>query len=473
MRMYVLYVLLVATMAWGVRNWFACLCGVIAMSALMQHDDMPRAIAGIPGFNLSNLLLAWTMLFWLMQRAFEKPAPRLAAIGKLLLISYVGVVVMAWFQGVVDLDALQGPYRESPFASLSGFTIEYLINPIKYMIPAVLLYDGLRSRRRLWMVLAALGAMSLLYAVIVIKNIPISTLMDEEGYMATRRRIQRQTGLHANDMALVMTQAVWAMAVYFRFCKNGWLKVAAVGAIGAVALADALCHSRGGYVAFVATGLVLGVICWRRLLLFLVPATFLVCVAFPTIPARVLTGLGVRDVAGAESNDWDTITAGRTTNIWPPAMAQIAVAPALGAGRLTILRTDMYDAITEAEGACPTHPHNAYLEMWCDGGAVSLLVFLTGMAVLTWVAVRMSRDPNDTTSRLVGGICLATLVPLGVMALSGQSFWPRENVFPTACVIAVAVRLWTLRTAADRRLAYEQTVRARTGGAQRTPAMGV
>ncbi len=446
MRVYIMYILIAAVLIKSTRDWVFGICGYIALSALAQHEDMPRSMGGITGLNPTNVMLLWTTLMWMLQRHGGTHRPKLNGIATALVMAYVALIGFSWFQGVVDIDAIAGPVGRSDLGTFGGFTVEYLINPIKYLVPAFLIYMGLQSRRGFWMILASLGIMSILFALIVIKNIPLWTLFDEEGYMSKRRRIHRQTGLHANDMALIMTQAAWCMLMYFRVASRKWLKVGALGTAAAMILSVMLCHSRGGYAAFVVTALVVGIVCWRRILFFLVPAAVAVCIFVPTVPARILTGVDIADVSGGQTNDWDSITAGRTTFIWPAAYAQIAESPVIGAGRLCILRTEMYERILPTEARCPTHPHNAYLELLCDGGVVAFSVICMGILGVLWIAVVMSRDPRDPTARLAGSLCLVSVLPLTVMAMSGQSLWPRENILPTACLVGVALKFWVLRS---------------------------
>lgn len=446
MRVYLLYGLILVAMALSTRRWVFGIYVVIVLSALSQHDDMPRSMAGITGLNPINVLMAWILLMFAIQRSTTpKVAKSLPTSAVVLLVFYAVTIVVVYLQGLADLGSLQGPLASSDIATIKGFTIEFLINPFKVLLPAWLLYQGMRTQKDLWIGLAALGLMALLLAVIVLKNLPLGTLFDESAFMARRHRIQRQTGLHANDLALVMVQACWVAALALRLRMRIGLKAVIAGCLVAFGLAVALCHSRAGFLAFVLTGLVLSAVCWRRLLVVLPLVIVAVAAASPTIRARVLTGSAVQDLSGGQTQDWEAISAGRTVTLWPHALAQIEEAPILGAGRLTILRTDMFERIEESSGdACPTHPHNAYLETLCDGGAVSLLVLLAGMMGLGSTALRMCRRKDSAVVAFVGALGLVAVVPLMVMGISGQSFWPRENMFPAACLIAILLRAWTL-----------------------------
>jgi len=351
MRVYVMYGLIVAAMALSARRWVVGMCGVIVLAALSQHDDMPRSIGGITGFSPANLLLGWTLLMFAMQWSAIPTAPRsLPQPGVVLLVLYALSIGVAYVQGVIDVGSLQGPVASSDLASLSGFTVEFLINPFKVLLPAVLIYLGMRTQRDFLLILVALGTMACLLAVVTIRNIPLGTLLDEAAFMACRHRIQDQTGLHANDLALVMVQGSWATALFLRRYPQTWRRVIGTAWLAMFLLSVALCHSRGGFLAFAMTGLVLGIACWKRLLVGLPVFLLFVGAAVPSVRERVMMGIGAEPGSYSEADELDNISAGRTSGLWPPAIDQIGKAPLTGAGRLTIRRTDMFEEIEANTG---------------------------------------------------------------------------------------------------------------------------
>lgn len=443
MRVYFLILLILVAMAWSVRHWLVGVCAVIALSALLQHEDMPHSLGGITGFSPVNFLLGWTILMWLVQRNQMPRQPRLGPVPRLLAIAYITLMAFAFLRGVLDISSIQGPESQTELATSVGFTVEYLINPLKYLLPALLVYLGIHTRKQYWMVLAALTVMTMLFAVVVVRNVPLRALLDESLALRVRPRIQKQAGLHANDMALVMVQAFWALLLYVRFSRHRWHRIAALAVAGVTVVVIGMCQSRGGFLAFVVTGVVLAAVCWRKLFLAFVPGLVLIGALFPTIPARMMTGFGIVDVAGHETHDVAAVGGGRLDVLWPAAVAEISTAPLLGQGRLTILRTSMYGPVLEGEGVCPTHPHNAYLEVLLDGGLIALIVVGLCLAGVLLVAVRMARAHDAPLTRFTGAVALSVTSAFLVMALSGQSFWPRESLLPTACIIALGLRYWT------------------------------
>ncbi len=436
MRVYILIALFIGMSIYAWRNWFIPLCVLIIFDAVMKHDDMPRSLFGIQGLNLWNILLICVFLSWLVSRlSAPAPAPgaRVSKAFILLCAAYMGIIVIAAIRGMLDGSSIRSGNEDYSFDFTPlGFISDYLVNPIKYIVTALLLFEAARTRKNLLLAMSAVFGQALLYSVQVVKYIPPSTLLYAEN--SSRNRIQKECGLHANDMALVMVVAFWGMMACLPLWKRlrWWWKLPIAMGAPLVAVALALCQSRGGFLAFVCVGLAFGVLRWRRILLLFPVALVAAAFAFPSMTSRVLEGVGVTNVAGQVTQNLDEISAGRLTNIWPPTIEEIGNAPLFGQGRLTILRTQLFDRILAAEGDVPTHPHNAYLEMLLDSGMVGLLITLmlfVGVPIAVFAGWR-SADPLLIAARDTG---LAAAIGYLVMGVSGQTFFPREGVFVVLC----------------------------------------
>ncbi|MGE3182087.1 MAG: O-antigen ligase domain-containing protein, partial [Phycisphaerae bacterium] len=56
------------------RDRFLALCGLILLSVLSQHPDMPTNIMGIPGLNPWNICFFVIVLSWFTQSHVQLPA---------------------------------------------------------------------------------------------------------------------------------------------------------------------------------------------------------------------------------------------------------------------------------------------------------------------------------------------------------------------------------------------------------------
>jgi O-antigen ligase len=448
MRLYVLYILVLAMVVYAWRDWFISLCGLIVLTALMGHPDMPRQILGIQGLNLWNILLVAILVPWALQRRGQGLRWDLPRWATGLLVFYVLVIVVAYLRAALDLDSFpKGGAEGSGSIAFTNLTSDHLINSLKYLVPGLLLYDGCRTRRRVVLGLVAALMMAVLYSAVVARAIPLSGLKQTgKAEMKQRRRIGKRLGFHANSVAMICASGFWGILALSSLRKRRLHFAVIAAAALLVALGLALSRSRGGYVAFVGIGLLFAVFLWRRMLILFPAVIALIVVLFPGIPQRMMAGVGVTDVSGDDTHDAEVITAGRSTDIWPPVIEQIGASPLLGYGRLAILRTSTYEAITAQQGVCPGHPHNAYLELLLDSGIVGLVPIVLMYGLLFVGTARLSCDRNDPISRAAGGAGLAAIAALLIMGMSGQSFFPKENAQMSWCLWGIAVRVWIERS---------------------------
>jgi O-antigen ligase len=440
MRVYVLMLMILFLAFYAFRDWFIPLCGLIVLSAIMKHDDVPRTILGIQGANPWNFLFVFVLLGWAVDRykrgiTWDVTRPMAA-----LVISYAAVIAFAFARGAADVGRIRHVPGAENIDGLLGFTSDFLINPLKYLAVAVLLYDGARTRRNAFFALGAITLQAYIYALQVMKYVPPWLLLSSEG-SKFRFRIVRECGLHPNDMALVMVIGFWTIVACIPLLRRMrvWWKLGAAGVAAAIFTALLLCYSRGGYVGFVAVGLLFGVLVWRPLLAIFPLTGLAVCIALPGVVARMSEGFDVTSASGEQVEDWDAVSAGRMTNIWPATLDSIQSSPIAGRGRLTILRTDLYDRIFAQEGNVPTHPHNAYLEMALDSGLVGLAITLGIFAGLPLMALLRGK-PSDPLLLGMWTAGLAAACTMLVMAMSGQTFFPREGIFLVLCSYAVLMR---------------------------------
>ena len=84
------------------RDWFKSLCGALFLMAFLQHPDMPRSIAGIPGLNLWNLLYANILAAWLAARGREGLVWDMPKSIRIAFILYLLVILIAFLRCFVN-----------------------------------------------------------------------------------------------------------------------------------------------------------------------------------------------------------------------------------------------------------------------------------------------------------------------------------------------------------------------------------
>jgi oligosaccharide repeat unit polymerase len=429
------YIIALAIYAW--KDWFLALCGLILLTVLLEHPEMPHTVMGIQGLNPWNIVLAVIVVAWLTTRRLDGSHWDMPGFVTALFGLYLVLTGITYVRGAMDLGSLPEEYRETFFS----FTSDEIINPLKLIVPGLMLFDGCRTRNRMLMAVCCVLLLGVGYALLVLKTMPFGELAGSSDFMLFRYRINRDTGLHANDMAMLLVGAFWSLVAAYALYRTKLWRFGMAGAAAIVFLAMALCFSRAGYVSFVAVGLLFGLFVWRPLLAILPIVGLLVCVAIPSIPARLGMGIGTGTAVSQDASDLNEITSGRMTTIWPPVIEYISDSPLLGYGRRATVRTGVYD-ILSAEGEPVGHPHNAYLEVLIDAGLVGLAIMLAFYGTLSIMAVRLLRYRGDPLCVAVGGMAMATITALLVSGLSSQSLFPTVSMFAMWCAIGLLVRAY-------------------------------
>jgi O-antigen ligase len=408
------------------------------MMAFLERKDMPRSIMGIPGFNLWNLLClnvvgAW--LTWRRREGLDWFVPRPLSVAFLL---YLFVIFWAFVRLLID----PTEYYESGRQSI---VLGYLINPLKFLLPGIMIYDGCRSRERVGL---ALGAIVLTYgilAVFVIRYMGLGNLSGDELSDRAARVIQRDVGYHRVDMSMMLAGASWAVFALSRLTDHKLLRLGIWAAAGVVLVAQALTGGRAGYVTWGVVGLSLCLLKWRSLLP-LIPVAILAVVAFlPGVRERMLSGFAMQDTGSIVAHDdASEITSGRN-NAWPYVLGMIAKNPLIGYGRLAMARTGISTRLLEEQGEVFGHPHNAYLEMLLDNGIIGFACVVPIFWILLGHSVTVFRGPEDRLFEVAGAIGLALLLALLVASMGAQTLYPREGMVGMWAALGVAARVWIER----------------------------
>ncbi len=437
MRILVLYAVIAGFMLYAWRNWFVSLCALIILTAIAEHEDMPRSLFELRGLSPWNGLFAIVFLAWLSERFRARRPLGAPKPIKILLPIYLVIMFVAVGRGLLDVESF---VRWGPPMTVGEFLTENVINAVKFMIPGVLLFDACRTRKRALIATACILGLAVIDALLVSRRIPMSVLLGQGESWMVRRRVNAVTGLHANDVALILVISMWSILGFIRALQTKW-RIVAFGAAGACALALGLCYSRAGFLACLAVGIAIGAAGSKRLLLLILFVVIPLGVATPGIRHRVTMGLDQNEYDYIDEGSDDALTAGRMTAIWPIALEGISRQPIIGHGRHAASRV-LVEEFRAGYGIVPGHCHNAYLDMLLDAGLVGLIPTLALLGYLAFVSVKLIRSRGDPFIQAVGNMGLASVTAYMVMAMSGQRFFPTENLFLFYCIQGVMLRVY-------------------------------
>jgi len=438
-RIHLLVMVVVFLSGYAWRDWFKALVAAVVLFAFLEHRDMPRAIAGIPGLNLWNLLFLSIAFAWLKQRQEEGNVLEFPRGVRIALVLYLAVVAIAFLRAFLD----PGPFYNG---SRMDLALNYLVNPLKFLLPALMLYDGCRSRERVFQAVSAILLVYFFLAILSVKSMGLHFDLSSGDDLSSRaaRRLVRDVGYHRVDLSMMLAGASWAVVAYARYFSQWWIKLSLFGAAGVIVLGQAVTGGRTGYATWGLIGLFLCVVKWRKFLP-VIPLAIGVVIAFvPAVRDRMLQGFAQKEGGFVEQTDASEITSGRS-RIWPLVIEEIGESPIIGHGRIAMQRQGVSQRCVEEYGEVFGHPHNAYLELLLDNGLVG---FLCAMPIF-WICFRQNlvlfRDRDDLLFEMVGGVALALVMALLIAAIGAQTFYPREGVVPMWAALAVSLRVWVQR----------------------------
>lgn len=453
------YTLLTLFIAWlsvlTLRDWYKGVCGLILLMAVLERPDMPRAMLGIPGLNPWNFLLLVTVCSWMLHKQREQLHWDMPRGISFLLILQILLFTIGFLRIFFDRAGLEEIVylREYGLNYETGAALwnNYFINTLKWVIPGLLLFHGCNSRSRLIMAIFSLLAMYLILSLLVYKAVPPWKIIDVDSLSKYALKLDNRVGYHRVDLSAMLAGASWAFFSVIILVRQGWQRGGLLLAGGMVILGQALTGGRAGYLAWGIIGIFFGLFRWRKLLIFIPLAVFILLTFIPQIRDRVLVGFETETETPITNSEINvkSLTAGRD-GIWRLTIEQFWKAPLIGHGRLATTRTGNQRVAIEELGEPFGHPHNAYLEQLVDNGIIGLTIVLLFYLAVVRKSLSLLRENPEPIIIAVGGISLALLFAQLITSFTAQSFYPRQGVVGMWCAIGLMLRVYLEREKARR-----------------------
>lgn len=427
-----LFVAFFSAYAW--KNWFVSLCAAIALMAVTEHPDFPKSIAGIPGMNPWNILIGCVVAAWISHRGQNGNPRDFPPVAARMLWCFVIVV----FIGVVRLAMSDYP---------TGFTgtdlvTELIINTLKWIIPALLLFDACRTRERAAIGLGVILFLYFLFAVQTIRWMPLSEVASSGGDLASRasKITQNEMGYNRVTLSMMLAGASWAALAAMPILRKNAHRLALFGASCAIILGQALTGGRTGYLTWAVIGIALAGLRWRKLLFVLPVAVTIIFAAVPSVRERMMFGFGGKEGNFTVENSEYEMTSGRDI-AWPVVIDEISKAPMFGYGRQAMVSTGTRDFLWTTYAESFPHPHQAYLEQLLDNGIIGFLLVMPIYFYAWFKSIPLVLERHDPLVCAIGcaGFCLVSALLIG--AMGGQTFYPRESSVGMWAAIGLMLRV--------------------------------
>jgi len=433
-RLLVLYTCAAGLSVYAWKDWFKSLCGLILMMAVLENKNVPTAVMGIPGLNMWNVLFVMIVLAWAVNRRRDGLVWNMPRHMKVLLLLYLGVVVVGVVHAVLDPGyMLRYPLRD--------FINEELINTIKWVLPGVLLFDGVRTRRQVIVALICILTAYFLISVQVVRYMPLGAALGDAAVLERSRiSLGRYINYTAVNISAMLAGASWGVLATLTLIRTKKYKVVVLAFAMVVVLGQSLTGGRAGYLAWIATGLVLCLLKWRKYLLLAPVIAILVPILMPGVVDRMLQGFGETSASGESTVDQRVVTAGRT-QVWPLVVDKIGESPWFGHGRDAMRRTGLTERTRVEFGDPFAHPHCMYLETLLDNGIFGSLPIFVFWVVVIVHAAKLFRSRNHLYAAL-GGLALALTLAQLFAGIGAQTFYPRSITLGWWAAVFLMLRVY-------------------------------
>ncbi|RLJ16419.1 polymerase [bacterium endosymbiont of Escarpia laminata] len=473
-RITLLYMLVLFFCGYAFKDWYKSLCVLIALMAVVEHPDMPKTILGIQGLNLWNLLLIFVVMGFLGKKGEENLKWEMSKFLTLLLWCYLGFVLVGFGRLISDLSVVNSYQLFVGREALTTKDVisERLINTLKFMAPAALVFYGCNSEERMRLTMAAILIVYFLIAIQVIRAMPVMALVDGGGDKLTRLSLKimnKEVGFHRVDVSMMLAGGSWAIFSVRMLMPSKTKALFIWLASFLTFFGQALTGGRTGYGTWGVIGLIVGLFKWRKLLVLGPIFIIVVVMLVPATRDRMMQGFtedsvdtnemleeeGI-DTAQEGQPNWYTITAGRSV-IWPYVFEKIDENPWWGHGREAMQSTGISEYLWEYLHEGFPHPHNAYLQWTLDNGYIALAVVLFFYLYAIKASLSIFRDKRSDYFTAVGGIAFSLIAAHLIASVGSQSFYPRESAVMMLCAMFLMLRLSVQRKKMDKKFPDTRT----------------
>lgn len=441
--------------AW--KDWFRSLCGLILLMAVVQHPDFPNAIAGIQGLNPWNVLLLFIAIAWFVERKREGLRWDFPPLLSKLFVAYMFVMLVSYSRMAADLSGLVewGQLTGQAVPGQMEMFSEHVVNRLKWVFPALMVYDGARSRERIMLALAAVFGVYVLLAIQVIHTVPIDVVTSSSGSRLSekaRLALASGVGYHRVNLAMMLAGASWALYCARGLTKSAHGKMGFLFLCGVATVGLTMTGGRMGYVTWGLLGAGFAVLKWRWMLAAGPVLLLIVAMIIPGPFQRMMQGMDgtqidtnvrIEETLDQSGVSWYTVSSGRFF-AWPFVVEKIGESPLFGHGEEAMKRTGIASELKADYNESFPHPHNAYLQWTLDTGIVGLVIVLWFYGIISLTAMRAFMNKHDETISAIGGIVLALVGALFIAAIGSQTFYPREGAVGMWVSMALIVRSYKL-----------------------------
>ncbi|HVL37072.1 MAG TPA: O-antigen ligase family protein [Burkholderiales bacterium] len=360
--------------------------GAVLLVVLMPFSAssvFPHELMGYRGLNPANLLVAGTLLAFVLHGGLARPGTILPLP---LVLVYLPPILLAGFIGMHNVEDIATSMFEIGGGTLTpfGYFLVWVVKPLLFVAMAMLLAGAVARSRHPERFLVPIIASVWIVCLLAIVYVLVSGAGLAELASAEARGFYLPIGLHANDLGRLFLMAFALLLFTWWETTRPGMKTALLFTLAVVLTALVLSFSRAAYLGVLLVGALF--LLWtfnaRKLSFGLV----VVVLALTAIPQSVVQ----RAMLGFDTGDIDAVSAGRW-GLWVALLPEALRAPPWGNGIGSI----MWSTALHTDAIEPTtHPHNAYLQALLDTGFLGLTLMLAFYAFVWRGFRRLAAHPQ-------------------------------------------------------------------------------
>lgn len=400
--------------------------GVVLLILLLPISSsavFPHALLGITGLNPLNLLLAGTLVSYVLRSLFDGSLRRFMP--RPLLWLYVAPVAAAGALGarhVGDIAPIFFVYDALDFHDAGGYLRDLVAKPLLMVLSALLVGAAVAKSEKPERFLAPIVlSIWVMCALVIVYFLLGGVGLREMGSSASREILTTGLGMHANELGRVYAVAYALLLFTWAETEEPGPKAVLLATMGVVVAALMLTFSRGAFFGFVVVNVLF--LLWRRNV-----KTLIFCGVLAACVALFLPAVVYERIATGFGSGLNAISAGRIEGIWLPLAPEVLRSPLYGNGVGSILWSEAMRREGGISMLATTHPHNAYLETLLDMGMAGLLLVGAYFAHV-WKGFRgLSVDPSLNPA--LRGFYLGAVAGLAsflIAALADSSLRPKPE----------------------------------------------
>jgi O-antigen ligase len=340
---------------------------LILMLPIADSHLFPHALMGMTGVNPVNMLLAGTLVSYVVRAGAGAQAGRL--LQPQLIWLYMVPIIIGGAIGAFHVDEIVPYFVEQlvvNFHNAPGYLRDMVMKPLFIPLFALLLGVAVARSEKAERYIVPIALSVWLIALLEIGFVAYSGV--KLGVLASpsMRGFFLAIGLHANDLGRLFAIAYALLLFTWWESKDPLLKTFLFVTMGVLAFALLLTFSRGAFVGFLLINALF--LAWK----FNFKSASLAVGAF-AICALLMPGYVYNRVLLGVGESADAVSAGRIDGIWLPLLPETLKSPLWGNG----LGSIMWSYPMQIDAMLTVgHPHNAFLEAVLDMGVIGLGLLL-------------------------------------------------------------------------------------------------